>query len=72
METTVVRIEKNIISQIMIKKGSKEDMTDFLLILNKLSSKKRKQVNKSKQKVSIRKTSLRKTTISSLDNSEQK
>ena len=56
----------------MIKKGSKEDMTDFLQIPNKLSGKNRRQINKSKQKIVIGKTSLKKTIISGLDSSDKK
>ncbi len=56
----------------MIKRGSKEDMTDFLPTSNKLPSKKTRQINKSKQKASIGETSLRKATISSVDNSDKK
>ena len=48
VETAVMRIKKDITPQKMIKRGSKEDMTDFLQTPNKLSSKKRKQINKSK------------------------
>ncbi len=48
MEIIVVRIEEAITSQKMIKRVSKEDMTDFLQTPDKLSSKKRKQINKSK------------------------
>ena len=47
-ETAIIRIEKDIIFHTMIKRGSKKDMTNFLQIINKLSSKKRKQINKSK------------------------
>ena len=47
-------------------------MTNFLQMSNKLSSKKRRQINKSKQKISIREISLRKAIISSLDSSDQK
>ena len=47
-------------------------MTDFLQTPDKLSSKKRKQINKSKQKASIGETSLKKATINSLDNSNKK
>ncbi len=39
---------------------------------DKLSSKKRKQINKSKQKASIGETSSRKATINSLDSSDKK
>ena len=66
-KTIVIRIEKNITSQKMIKKGSKEDMTNFLQIPNKLSGKKKRQINKRKQKTNIGETSSRKATISSLD-----
>ena len=67
-----VRIEKNIILQKIIKKGLKEDMTNFLKILNKLSSKKKRQINKSRQKTNIEETSLKKATISSLDSFDKK
>lgn len=56
----------------MIKKGLKENMTDFLQTPNKLSNKKRKQISKSKQKANIRETTSRKATFSSLDNSDKK
>lgn len=48
-------------------------MTNFLQVLNKLFSKKKKQINKSKRKVSIEKTSPRKAIISNLNsfNKEQ-
>ena len=71
-ETAVVRIEKDITLQKIIKRGSKEDITDFLQTLNKLSSKKRKQINKSKRNMSIREISSRKVTINSLDSSDKK
>ncbi len=71
-ETAVLRIEEAIIPQKMIKRGSKEDMTDFLQMLDKLSSKKRRQINKSKRKASIGETSSRKATINSLDSSNKK
>ena len=71
-ETAVVRIKKDIIPRKMIKRGSKEDMTDFLQTLNKLSSKKRRQINKSKRKTSIGETCSKKATISSLDSSDKK
>ena len=48
MKTAVVRIEKDITPQKIIKRGLTENMTDFLLVLNKLSSKKRRQINKNK------------------------
>ena len=72
METAAVSIEKNIKSQKMITKGSKEDMTDFLQMPNKLSSKKRRQINKNKRKTSIEESSLRKATINSLESSDKK
>lgn len=56
----------------MIKKKLKEDMNDFLQMLYKLLSKKRRQINKTKQKSNVKKTSLRKATISSLNNSVKK
>ena len=68
----VIKIEKDIIPQKMIKRGSKEDKTNFLQMLNKLSSKKKRQINKSKQKTSIREISSRKATINSLDSSDKK
>ena len=64
-EIAVVRIKKDIIPQKMIQNSSKEDIIDFLQMLNKLFSKKRRQINKSKRKISIGKTSSKKTTISS-------
>ena len=39
---------------------------------NKLFSKKKRQINKNKQKINMGKTSLRKAIISSLDNSYKK
>ena len=72
MEIIAVRIKEVIILQKMIKIGLKKDMTNFLQTLNKLSSKKKRQINKNKQRASIKKTSLRKTNISSLDNSDKK
>ena len=56
----------------MIKKGSKKDMINFLQMPNKLSSKKRRQINKSKRKTSIKGTSLRKAIISNLNSSDIK
>ncbi len=72
MEIAVVRIEEAITPQKMIKKVSKEDMTDFLQTPDKLSSKKKRQINKSKRKASIGETSSRKATINSLDSSDKK
>ncbi len=56
----------------MIKKGWKKDMNDFLQIPDKLSGKKKKQINKSKRKASIKKTSSRKATINCLDSFDKK
>ena len=56
----------------MIKKGSKKDIINFLQTPNKLSSKKRRQINKNKQKTSIEETNLRKAIISSLESSDKK
>ena len=47
-------------------------MTNFLQTSNKLSSKKRKQINKSKRKASIGEFSLRKAIINSLESSNKK
>ena len=71
-KTAVVIIEGDITPRKMIKMGLKEDMTDFLQMPNKLFSKKRKQINKSKGKVNRKKTSSRKTTINSLESSDKK
>ena len=56
----------------MIKRGLKKDMTNFLQMLNQLFSKKRRQINKSKRKTSIRETNLRKATINNIDNFDKK
>lgn len=72
IETVVIRIKKAITPEKMIKKGWKEDITDFLQMPDKLSSKMRKQINKSKQKANIRETILRKVIINSLDNFDKK
>ena len=71
-EIAAIKIKEDITPQKMIKKGSKEDITDFLQISNKLSSKKRRQINKSKQKASIREISSRKAIISNLESSNKK
>lgn len=57
IEIAVIKIEKDITLQKIIKKGSIKNITNFLQISNKLSNKKRKQINKSKQKANIKKTS---------------
>ena len=56
----------------MIKMGWIENMTNFLQMSDKLSSKKRRQINKNKQKTSIRKTYSRKFIIDSFDNFDKK
>ncbi len=56
-ETAVVRIKEAITPRKMIRRGSKEDMNDFLQTSDKLSGKKRRQINKSKRKASIEETS---------------
>ena len=71
-EIAVVRIIKDITPQKIIKRGLKKDKTKFLQTLNKLSSKKKRQINKNKQKTSIEETSSRKVTISSLTSSDKK
>ena len=72
METAAITIKEDITSRKMIKRGLKKDMTDFLQTPNKLSSKKRRQINKSKRKASIEKSSSRKAIINSLENSDKK
>ena len=49
IETIAIKIEKDIIPQKIIKKGSK-NMTDFLQTPNKLSSKKRDKLTKASKK----------------------
>ena len=71
-ETVALIIEEDITPRKMIKRGSKENMTNFLQIPNKLPSKKRRHINKSKRKVSIGETSLRKANISCLKSSDKK
>ena len=56
----------------MIKRSLKEDMTNFLQTVNKLFSKKKRQINKSKRKTSLGKTSLKKATINNLHSYEKK
>ena len=67
-----VKIEKVITPRKIIKRGLKEDITDFLQTPNKLSSKKRRQINQSKRKASLGETSSRKAIISSLNSLEKK
>ena len=67
-----IKIEEDITFEKMIKKGLKKDMIDFLQMLNKLSSNKKRQINKNKHKISMGESSLRKATISSLKNSDKK
>lgn len=42
IETTIVRIGKDIIFKMIIKRGLAEDITNFLQMVNKLSSKKKR------------------------------
>ena len=72
IKTVTIIIEEDITPQKIIKRGSKKDMTDFLQTPNKLSSKKRRQINKSKKKASIEESSSRKATINSLKSSDKK
>ena len=72
MKTAAITIEEDITLQKMIKRGLKEDMTDFLQTPNKLFSKKRRQINKSKRKANIEESSSRKATINSLESSDKK
>ena len=71
-EIAVVRIEKDITPWKMMKRGLKEDLTNFLQTINKLSSKKRRQINKNKRKTNVGETSSKKATISSLDSFDKK
>ena len=71
-KTAVVTIEEDITPRKMIKRGSKGDITNFLQTPNKLSSKKRRRINKSKQNANIVETSSRKATINSLESSDKK
>ena len=70
--TASITIEEDITPRKMIKRGLKKDMTDFLQTPNKLSSKKRRQINKNKRKASIEESSSRKATINSLESSDKK
>ena len=72
VQTAIIKIEKDITPRKIIKKRSKEDITDFLQTPNRLSSKKRRQINKSKRKTSIGETSSRSATISSLESFDKK
>lgn len=72
IEKIAIKIKKVITFQKIIKKGLKKDMTNFLQTPNKLSSKKKKQINKSKQKASLEKISLKKGIINSLHNPKKK
>ena len=72
MTLQVVRIERDITFQKMMKKSSKKDITDFLQTPNKFSSKKKRQINKNKQKRSIEETSSKNATINNLDSSNKK
>ncbi len=56
----------------MIKKSLKKDMTDFLQMPDKLSNKKKRQINKNKWQASIGETSSRKATINNLNSSAKK
>lgn len=67
-EIAVIKIERAITPWKIIKKGSIKDMTNFLQTSDKLSIKKKRQINKNKWKKSIRKTSSRKATINNLNN----
>lgn len=56
----------------MTKRKPKKDMTNFLYMPNKLSGKKRKQINKMKQKTSLKETSWKKMIISNWKNHDKK
>lgn len=71
-KTVTIEIKKDINFLKMIKRGSIEDMIEFLQISNKLFNKKRRQINKSKQKADLQETSLIKATINSEDSFDKK
>lgn len=60
VEIAVFKIKKNIISSKIMKSCLIEDMTDFLQMSNKLFSKKRRQINKTKQKSNIKENNPKK------------
>ena len=55
-----------------MKKSSTEDITDFFQVQNKLSSKKKRQINKNKRKTRIEEISPREASISSLNSFDKK
>lgn len=71
IKTVAIRIENYIIFQKIVKTGLTEDITDSLQVLNKLSNKKKGQINKSKQKASIREIHSKNAIINSLNNSSK-
>lgn len=71
-QITAVKIEKFVTPQKMIKRGSKEDVTYFMQTLNKWFGKKRRHINKSKQKAKWEEISSRKAIIIRLNNFDKK
>lgn len=74
MLTKIIAIkpEKVLTPLKMIKRGLKKDMTHFLQTPNKILSKKKRQINKSKQKASLKETNSRKAIISNLNSLNKK
>lgn len=68
----VIGIEEIIAPQKMIKRGVKEDISNFLQNRKKLHVKRRRQVNTIKWKACLEETSSRKSTICSSNNSDKK
>lgn len=72
MIMVAIKNEKDITARKMIKRELIHDMTDFLQMLNALSNKRRRQINKNKQKASIEKISSKIIITSSLNSSNNK
>ena len=72
IKIVAIKIKKDITSWKIIERGSKENMTNLLQISNKLSNKKKRQINKIKLKANIREVSSRKATISYLKSFDRK
>lgn len=72
IKITTIKIEKDIICQKIVKRDSIKVITNFLPVSNMLSSKKKRQIIKSKQKTSIEENNLRNVTIINLSNFDKK
>lgn len=71
-KTAVVGIEEVVSRLKIIKRDLKEDITDFLQTSNKWFDKKKKQINKSKQKASLKEICSRKAMICAFYSSDKK